>query len=60
MMFIDMTTELSPILYGMNVLLFVSALAVLAEPASRSLRNWTRTFTRPRLTVGGPAMGHSR
>jgi len=60
MMFIDMTTELSPILYGMNVLLFVSALAVLAEPASRSLRNWTRTFTRPRLAVGGPAMGHSR
>jgi hypothetical protein len=59
MLFIDMTTELSPILYGMNVLLFLSALAVLAEPASHLLRKWTRTFRRPRLSVGGPAVGHS-
>ncbi len=60
MMVIDMTAELSPLLYGMNALLVMSALALLAEPASRALRNWTRTFTRPRLTVGGPALGHSR
>ena len=60
MMFIDMTAELSPLLYAMNALLVVSALAVAAQPAARALRNWTRTFQPPRIAINRPALGHSR
>ena len=60
MMFIDMTAEFAPIFYAMNVLLVVSAVAVAAEPMARALRNWTRTFQRPSISINRPALGHSR
>lgn len=58
MMLIDMTSELSPLLNGMSVLLVVSALAIFAEPASHVLSKWFRTLNRPR--IARPAVGHSR
>lgn len=58
MMLIDMTSELAPLINGLNVLLVVSALAIFAEPASHMLSKWFRTLNRPRMTR--PAVGHSR
>ena len=58
MMFIDWTPELAPILYGMNALLVISAVAVAAEPMARALRKWTGTLSRPRFHLGRPALGH--
>ena len=58
MMPIDMTAELAPLLYGMNALLGISAIALAAKPVARALRDWARTLPRPRLSVGRPALGH--
>lgn len=59
-MLIDMTAELSPILYAMNALLVVSAVALAAEPMARALRKWLRTLPRLRITVERPALGQTR
>jgi hypothetical protein len=55
---IDVTVPLAPLLYGVNALLVVSALAILAQPAGRVLRNWLRTRPRLRVAVHRPALGH--
>lgn len=59
MMLIDLTTELTPMINGLNVLLVAAALALFAEPASRALRTWFRGLSGPRV-IARPAMGHSR
>ena len=57
MMFIDMTQELSVLLTGLNVTLLVSGLAVFGNVA---LRTWTRSMSRPRLTLNRPALAGAR
>jgi hypothetical protein len=57
MMFIDMTQELSVFLTGLNVTLAVSALALFGNVA---LRSWTRSMTRPRVTLNRPALAGAR
>jgi hypothetical protein len=57
MMFIDMTQELSVLLTGLNLTLAVSALALFGNVA---LRTWTRSMTRPRLTLNRPALAGAR
>jgi len=53
MMLIDMTNELAPILYGLNVALVASALGVLVS----ALAPWLRSLERPRVpTWSRPAM----
>jgi len=58
MLVIDFTRELALLVYGLNALLIVSALAVAAEPMARVVRKWMHTLQRPRFTVGRPALGH--
>ena len=55
MMFIDMTKELAPILYGLDVLLIVSAAALVSCTAVSS---WFRAnrFERPRLILHRPVL----
>ena len=55
MMFIDMTKELAPILYGLDVLLIVSAAALVSCTAVSS---WfrARRFERPRLILHRPVL----
>jgi hypothetical protein len=43
MMFIDMTTELSPILFGLNVALLVSGAALVGQVA---VTTWSSSFGR--------------
>ncbi len=56
MMFIDMTKELAPILYGLNVALIVSAAAIVGHAA---VSTWFRSvgrFARPRIVLLRPAL----
>lgn len=58
MLTIDWTPALTPMIYGLQALLVVSALAVAAEPVARLARQWMQTLSRPRVSVGRPALGH--
>lgn len=53
MMFIDMTRELAPLLYGLNAALVASGLAVLVSAITPRLRSWERprvpTWSRPAM-----------
>jgi hypothetical protein len=55
---IEMTSQLSMFSYGLDVVLIVSTLALLAPRAVQTLRAWFAN--RPRLALPRPALGHSR
>jgi len=55
MMLIDMTKDLAPILYGLNIALIVSAAALLSPAVSTWLRSIGR-IERPRLTLHRPLL----
>ncbi|MDX2170772.1 MAG: hypothetical protein SF182_27120 [Deltaproteobacteria bacterium] len=57
MLFIDMTQELSVLLTGLNIALLVSAMALVGNVA---LRTWTRSMSRPRLSLDRPALAGAR
>ncbi len=56
MMFIDMTNELAPILYGLNIALVVSAAAIVGSTAMNAWFRSIRRIERPRLVVNRPAL----
>lgn len=60
MMFIDLTSDLMPVVYGLHAMLAVSTAALFAVPAVRALRTWLQPVLEARPTVGRPALGHSR
>jgi hypothetical protein len=58
MMLIDMTKDLAPILYGLNVALVISAVGLLSRTA---VSTWFRSLgrierPRPQLTLHRPAL----
>jgi len=56
MMVIDMTRELAPFLYGLNVVLVVSAVAIVSRT---NLTSWLRSvgrFRRPRPVFTRPVL----
>lgn len=56
MMFIDMTKELAPILYGLDVLLVVSAAALVGRNAVSMWFRSTGRLERPRLVLHRPVL----
>lgn len=56
MMFIDMTKELAPFLYGLNIALVVSAAAIVGSTAMNAWFKSIRRIERPRLVVNRPAL----
>jgi hypothetical protein len=55
---IDMTSQLNVLLYGLNLALITSTLALFAPTALKVAQQWMAH--RPRLTVPREAFGHSR
>jgi hypothetical protein len=56
MMLIDMTKDLAPIVYGLNIALIISALALLSRTA---VGTWFRSvgrIERPRFTLHRPLL----
>lgn len=59
MLFIDMTTELAPILYGLNGLLVVSGAAIVGSVVAPMIRARIKRRQRPQLVIRRPVfVGH--
>ena len=56
MMFIDMTKELAPILYGLDLLLIVSTAAIVSRTAVSTWFGSTGRLERPRLVLHRPVL----
>lgn len=56
MMFIDMTKELSPVLFGLNAALIVSAAALVSHTAARRWLGSIARFEWRRLVLHRPAL----
>lgn len=55
---IEMTSQLSMFTYGLDVVLIVSTVALLAPRVVQTVRAWFGN--RPRLALPRPALGHAR